>query len=317
MLNKTWVSTMRPIAVGQDTLRYPLNDLLGTPANVRLMRFLTTEGSAAPVGAAEAAQRTGLTEAGARRALSRLAKTGFVRKVGSGRYQQFELREGEPLAARLRELFRTEDERYRAFLTRLREALAGLSEVQMAWIDPSPTNPGQPIHIGVLSDSKSLTYLGEQIRQRIEEVETDFDTTIEVHAFSRADVPDLVWDEVHLLAGRPDQPQATRYRVDERHADRDRRSADLSRAISELLDKDPSLIARAARHVEILLEEGQGMASHDLAEWSSILSRYSRQRIAEFLVSDTPRAQRLRQSSPFFAVLTADERDEVLERMAE
>ena len=55
-----------------------------------------------------------------------------------------------------------------------------------------------------------------------------------------------------------------------------------------------------------------GPASHDLREWHTILSKYSRHRLRDFLVSDTPRAQRLRQSSPFFAVLSADERDEVL-----
>jgi hypothetical protein len=92
----------------------------------------------------------------------------------------------------------------------------------------------------------------------------------------------IIWPAVHQLTRGID-------RGDARHEDRDRREAKLSPAISEILDRDPSLIKRAARHVEILLEGGQGMASHDLAEWSSILSRYSRQRIAEFLVSDTPR----------------------------
>lgn len=75
----------------------------------------------------------------------------------------------------------------------------------MAWVDSSPSRPGQPFHIGVLSDSRSLTYLSEQIRERIQDIEADFDTTIEVHTFSRADAPDLNWDDVHLLAGRPGQ----------------------------------------------------------------------------------------------------------------
>lgn len=305
---------MRPIAVEQDALRYPLNDLLGTQANVRLLRFLM-EGAEGPVGAAEAAHRTGLTEAGARRALTRLAKTGFVRRVGGGRYQQYELRTGDPLIERLQELFRTEDDRYRSFLTRLRDLLTGLREVRTAWIDSSPSSPGEPLHIGVLSDSRSLAYLGEQIRKRIEDIEADFDTTIEVHAFSRADVPHLNWNDVLLLAGRPNELHPESQRGPVRHEDRDRRAAKLSQAISELLDRDPTLIKRAARHVEVLLQSEQGMASHDLEEWRSILARYSRQRIIDFLVSDTPRAQRLRQSSPFFAVLTGDERDKVLRLM--
>ena len=39
------------------------------------------------------------------------------------------------------------------------------------------------------------------------------------------------------------------------------------------------------------------------------------ERLREFLVATTSRAQRLRQSSPFFAVLNPDERDEVLQRL--
>ena len=306
---------MRPIAVEQDTLRYPLNDLLGTAANVRLLRLLT-EGAAGPIGAGEAARRTGLTEAGARRALIRLAKTGFVQRIGGGRYQQYGLREGEPLIEQIRRLFHTEDERYHSFTSRIKRVLAELPEVQIAWVDASPSSPGQPFHIGIVSDSQSLTYLSEQVRQRIEEVEVAFDTTIELHTFSRADAPVVNWDTAQLLAGHPDRVLPGREAGGSEHVARDHRAAKLSEAIVELLERDPSLIRRASRHVELLLREDQGMASHDLKEWSSILSRYSRQRLSEFLLSDTPRARRLRRSSPFFAVLSADERDEVLQLMA-
>jgi DNA-binding Lrp family transcriptional regulator len=305
---------MRPIAVEQDSLRYPLNHLLGTAANVRLLRLLT-EGAVGPIGAGEAARRTGLTEAGARRAFTRLAETGFVQRIGGGRYQQFGLREGEPLVEQLRRLFHTEDERFRSFLSRIRSVLGELPEVQIAWVDASPSGPGQPFHVGIVSDSRSLTYLSEQIRQRIEDVEVEFDTTIELHTFSRADAPVVDWDTAQLLAGHPDRVLPGMGGGGPDHVARDQRAAKLSEAIVELLERDPSLIKRASRHVELLLREDQGMAAHDLKEWGSILSRYSRQRLSEFLVSDTPRAQRLRQSSPFFAVLSADERDEVLQRM--
>ena len=48
-----------------------------------------------------------------------------------------------------------------------------------------------------------------------------------------------------------------------------------------------------------------------LREWHDILTNYSGQRVRDFIVSDTPRAQRLRQSSPFFAVLSAYEREKI------
>ena len=68
---------MRPVATEDDVVKFPLNNLMGTGASVRLIRLLATEVSG-PIGAPDAAEYTGLTEAGARRALKRLAKTGFV-----------------------------------------------------------------------------------------------------------------------------------------------------------------------------------------------------------------------------------------------
>lgn len=44
------------------------------------------------------------------------------------------------------------------------------------------------------------------------------------------------------------------------------------------------------------------------AEWHQILHRLTAGEIADFLVSDTPRARRLRQSSPFAGALTDVER---------
>ena len=61
-----------------------------------------------------------------------------------------------------------------------------------------------------------------------------------------------------------------------------------------------------------LLREDQGTASGDIAEWRQLLEAYSPERVRDLLVSTSSRAQRLRQSSPFFAVLTPSERDRVM-----
>ena len=97
------------------------------------------------------------------------------------------------------------------------------------------------------------------------------------------------------------------------HSDREQRALRLSQGIAILLDRDPSLTRRATGHLERALDEDQGAAAHDLREWHAILSQYSNERLREFLVSTTSRARRLRQSSPFFAVLNPDERDEILQ----
>jgi len=298
---------MRPIAIEQNVIRYPLNELLGTPANVRLLRVLAEE-VIGPIGVHEAADKTGLTPAGARRALVKLSKTGFVQRIGGGRSQQYVLLESDPITSTIRELFRKESKRYRVLRTQIREALEGLPEIQAAWIDSPPTQVGKPLQIGILSDSRSLTYLGEQVGKRLAEMEREFDVTIEIRTFSQADAHEAFLEGAELLVGYIDTGISN---PDRTHAEREERAARYSSAIVKILDNDPSLIKRASRYLEFLLEEDQGSASHDLREWHDILTRYSVQRIKDFLVSETPRSKRLRQSSPFFAVLDSDERDKI------
>lgn len=288
-----------------------MNEVLGAEANVRLLRVLAEDVSG-PIGVAEVAEMTGLTEAGARRALGRLERTGFVQRTGGGRTRQYALRESEWMGEQLRGLFRTERERHRALLGRIRDVLEDLPEIRVSWLDAVPTTPGQPLHLGVQADSRSLTYLNEEIRKRIVEIEQEFDLTIEVHTFSRADTPDVPWDRTEILTGQVPTRAKHPGAEDRAHDARERRAARMSESIAGIVDKDPSIIKRAQKHLERLLEEDQGPAMHDLREWKDILDHYSPRRIREFLVASTPRAERLRQSSPFFAVLTPDERDTVL-----
>ncbi len=302
---------MRPVATEQDSLRFPLNHLLGTPALVRLLRVLSTE-VVGPITAPDAAERTGLTEAGARRALGRLSKTGFVRRVGGGRSQQFALRDGDPLTEQLVALFRCEEDRHEELFRHLREALRMVAEVRLAWVDAPPGRIGEPLHIGLIGGSESLSWVTIELRRLIAPIEERFDLTIEVHHFTLADAPDLPWAQTTLLAGVPPVDVTTAGPRAPRHLDRDQRALRLSRAIRRLLNRDPSLARRALSHVDRILRADPGTASQDLREWHAILSQYSQERLQQFLVSSTSRAQRLRQSSPFHAVLNPDERDEIL-----
>ncbi len=302
---------MRPIATQLNATRYPLDEVLGAPANVRLLRVLA-DFVTGPVSASDAAQLSGLTPAGARRALQRLVRTGLIRRVGGSRSPLFELREKDLLTIRIRELFRCENERYRSFLERLKGLFTKLPEVRVAWIDAPPGEAGRPFHIGVLSDSRSLNYLGEQIRQRIGDIERDFDVVLEIHLFSGADAPKVDWDTVDLLAG---YPKSGARPAGPTMVDQDGRSVRLNAAVARLIDEDPGLLRRATKHLEQLIKTEQGSAAHDLREWQDILKNYSPQRVRDFIVSDTPRAQRLRRSSPFFAVLSPDERSKLFDEL--
>lgn len=301
----------RPIASDQDILRFPLNQLLGSTAHVRLLRVLAWSVREA-VSAPDAAEETGLSEAGARRALQRLVKTGFVERVGTGRAQQFRLRQGDGLVRGLTELFSLEDGRYRQLLADLRRALGELPEIRTAWLDRLPTDFGEPLHVSLVADPAALGYLVDQVRARILEVERTYDVTIELHAHTRADLPEVDWDEVVLLAGFAPDPGRRPGPPAPDHQARTEWAGRLSAWIADRLAEDATLAPRALKYVDFLLESDQGTAFHDLREWRDILAHYSPQRLADFLRSDTPRARRLRQSSPFFAVLSPSEQSTLL-----
>ena len=74
---------MRPIVSNQNSLRNPLNKLMGTQALVRLLRVLANEVDG-PLTAPNAAEHAGLTIPGAHKALKRLVRSGLVVRVGGG-----------------------------------------------------------------------------------------------------------------------------------------------------------------------------------------------------------------------------------------
>lgn len=301
---------MRPVAEEQDALRFPLNRILGTEAQVRLVRVLATEVTG-PVSAPEAAELAGVTPAGARRALAHLVRTGCVQRIGRGRSQQFLLREEDPLADSLRALFRAEEDRFQEVIGALRKVFVRAPAVRLAWVDSLPSDPSEPLHLGMVAGTREVVTAAREIREHLSPLEARLDLTVELHAFTAADAPEVPWDRALLLAGAPSSTGAES-RSPTHHSHREERALDHARIVATILDDDPSLRARALRHTQRLLSSaGRDMARHDLEEWRSILEGYSPARLAAFLVSDTPRARRLRQSSPFLAVLTPEERERV------
>jgi hypothetical protein len=133
---------------------------------------------------------------------------------------------------------------------------------------------------------------------------------IELIGYTRADLPELQSDELVLLAGAPPGESVEKSGRTERrtHADFDGQSLESSRRVAELIDDDPSIVDRALEHLDRILREDQGPAEHGLREWQQVLRDYSLDRLIRFLKSESARAARLRQSSPFPAVLTKKER---------
>ena len=302
---------MRPIVSEQNPLRYPLNELLGTQAHVRLLRVMANEVEG-PLTASEVAKRAGLTMPGAQKALGRLFRSGFISRVGGGRKHQYEIRYSDKLMQIVLKLFQAEKDRYEQLVAVIKKEIKSLKpHPHTVWIQAFPKEIGEPLTLGLVHETRHLTNFVRQLRTKLIKAENDFDLTIELEGYTKADVPDLKFDDITVLYGvmpSTDRPTRNRTKKPLTHMEKDRRLHVLSRKLAMAIEQDTSLLRRAKEHVDRMLMEDQGTATRDLMDWRDILDKYSIQRLSRFLTSSSERANRLRQSNPFFAILNSDER---------
>jgi predicted transcriptional regulator/succinate dehydrogenase flavin-adding protein (antitoxin of CptAB toxin-antitoxin module) len=308
---------MRPIASEQDPIKYPLNKLIGTQAHVRLLRVMANEVED-PLTAVDVAKRAGLTIPGAQKALGKLLRSGFVSRVGGGRKHQYEIRRSDPLMQIIMQLFQTEKDRYERLLAAIKNEINKLiPPPQAVWIQSVPRKIDDAFILGFLHKSLHLAKCVHRFRSGLQTVERDFDLTIEVEGYTKADIPDLDRGSISVLYGVMPQELnglmqwKTKKTLTRR--EKDLQLKVLSQRLAGLLEKDASLVRRAKDHIDRLLEEEQGPAANDLLEWRSILDTYSIRRLVRFITSTSERANRLRQSTPFYAVLSATEREQLNE----
>lgn len=303
---------MRHPRMQRSSLRYPLDGLLGSPAHVRLIRVLVHD-VAGPVSVTDAAKMAGLSTAGARKALGTLERRGIAVRVGTGRAQKYGLKDGNPYLVLLRQLFEQEQQRHEDLIQELRQAV-GMPEVRDAWISDLPGDTEQTLQLDLVAETKAVSWIGPELRTRVSGTEKRFDLVIEIAVYTRADDPGIPENAVVLwrsgdLIGTERSPGLRT------HAESAERSLRMAQAIAELIRTDPGLTRRALQHTNRLLHEGQGTADGDIGEWRQLLETYSPERLRDLLVSRSSRAERLRRSSPFFAVLTPDERDRMMREM--
>jgi CRP-like cAMP-binding protein len=266
-----------------------------------------------PLTVADVAKRAGLTVPGAQKALEKLLRSGFVSRVGGGRKHQYEIRRQDRLMQIALELFQAEKNRYEQLLAAIRKEINNQAPPpQAAWIQAAPREIDEPLIVGLSHESLHLTKCVNQLRTLLHRVEKDFDLAIELEGYTKADFSDLELGGATVLYGVV--PQTSNYPVQRQtktslmHLEKDRHLKMLSKKLAEVLAKDASLVRRAKDHIDRLLKEDQGAAAGDLMEWRNILDTYPIQRLTRFFTSSSERANRLRQSNPFFAILNDDER---------
>ena len=298
---------MRPVSTHKSELQFPLDVLIGTKAQVRVLRLLSDSDRA--MSAPEIQEGSGLTLPGTLKVLDKLSRAGIVSVVGSQRSRRFALQDRSPLSVPLRLFFRAERDHYETLLDDLRSVFdSAARSVDSAWLHVDSFKLGGALEIGFLTGVRSLAETKKELRRILIPVEERLDITIELLGYTRADLPELDEHSILLLAGVLSGLETRSSFSPRSHADLETRSRQRAERVVQMIRRDPSLVSRARRQVEQTLENDPGAHRTDLAEWQHILVHYSQRRLLEFLVDPGQRATRLRQSSPFFAVLTAKER---------
>ena len=315
---------MRQVAHLNGWLRSPLDSLLGTVGRVRLLRALALRPDGA--SAQELATATRLALPGVLAALRDLGSTGVVERRRSGRRYRFALREASPLAGMVRQLFHDERHRYEACWETLMAAVRDVHPpLQSAWVGGAVAcdadRADDSIELFVIGAPPMSADQEAQLTSRLEEIERSHDVSIAVTALTTGDLEAMpVAGRQELMAGRvlagldptlllSDSAPATAGVPVRTHADRDREALARGEALARLIAEDPGLVRRARDHLVREMSHAPGGVRSTLAEWHRALANGSIPRLQRLLRDRGERGARFRQSLPFFAVMTPEERD--------
>jgi hypothetical protein len=317
--------TMRPPRNRQSRFLQPLDEILGTQVNVRLLRVLALRRISLTAG--ELARTATLGRTSIYPALRQLERAGIVEFVGAGAQRLVQLRDRHPLSRFLRDLFRSESRRFEALTIALRDLLADLPQRLMsAWID-EPADDAQSaetLRLSVVARPEELEPITDYLNTHLAEVERKYDVHIAIQELTRSELETLHTtssanlNAVALVAGVPPLALADRSgpaandSTFASHDEHDVRSRKLALAIAAKIKRDPGLIAMAEDHVKIRAQKASSRERRELAEWLRILSTMSPARLQRFLVENSERAIRLRQTLPALRLLSPAEREAVL-----
>jgi len=299
----------------------PLNGILGTEANVRILRALAE--STAPISAAELARRAQLQRSSVHRALKMLAGLGTVSFVGTAPHLQISLADRSPLTKPIRALFGAERYSYEQLLAGLKRASTRIDPPPTAvWVEGSVARgvdqPGDSVIVCILGNPRNIDHGAEALREAIQSLERKLDVTIEVRGRTLADLEErsnALGDELQHaipILGIPPMGLLKRYRGDwekrniRMHGDHDARSLALGKKIADRLAQDPSLVARARTQIQDRWSRASGRERKELAEWRRILDTATPARLRKILSDPGERGTRLRQTLPFLGVVEKD-----------
>lgn len=316
---------MRPPRRSQNTVQTPLNAILGTEANVRLLRVLSRTETAMTAG--ELAGRAQLGRTSVYPAIEVLESAGIVEFIGAGARRQLRFRFEHPLGRALIELFNAEAQRATALVGALRESFAAISpRPSAAWLEGLNDERGgeESLSLWVVADPRSLPQLTDVLTDRISDIERRFGVQIAVSGLTRSEVEQRASVEPERLAqvvpldGVP--PMALVTPADRRsasepfrsHGEHDTHARRLGVAVAAKLKRDPTLVQRARARIVEREKHASSGERRELREWLKMLDTAAPGKLERILTGRSERATRLRQTLPALDLLTPSERKAVL-----
>ena len=159
---------MRPSA--QSFLRYPLDRVFESPANVRVLRVLARHGG--EMTTSRMMDQTGLTRVSVLAAVRRLAEYGVVEVIGSERQRLSRFNEKSPLSNAAKDLFAAEDASYADTIRAIRDT-AERSGAEAVWIfgsvARSQDRSDSDVDIAVASSPRKAAAIKEALSDRLGE----------------------------------------------------------------------------------------------------------------------------------------------------
>jgi predicted nucleotidyltransferase len=164
---------MRQPARPSSVLHHPLDQILGSPVLVRVLRVIAGHGGQMSAGIV--AHRAEVTRTSARNALYSLVRAGVVESAGSGGSVLYRLRGAHPLAPVIGALFSAEADRASRILESVRAAAEQLQPPPRAvWLFGSVARRqdhlGSDLDLAVVGTGDDVEAQAEQLREALDEI---------------------------------------------------------------------------------------------------------------------------------------------------
>ncbi len=304
------------------SLKTPLTEILGRKGHVLVLRQLLL--SQESVSHSQLIKRTGLSKQGVYDTVSSLVESGLLTYNGRGRYQRIEVRTDFPLYNSIRQLFEAEKKRFENFQSELKDLADKLNpQPTSVWMFGSAAEGtdqyGDPVQLAIAGPLKKVDSIVEQFRSLIleKQIEQNVDVTVDIRGVTLADLetkPYLTKGNLIIIYGVAPSTLLESYtgRLTPKfnHEYVDAYSIDQAENWVELIQQNPSIIGRAIEYLESKISNLSGGEKKELSEWLHILKSMPIQRLKKFLMSESERSVRLRQSMPFWPILNDSERKE-------